>query len=142
MQRNYELYRDLIENPSKYEHIFDMVVITAINSAQKACYEHQLAIKLERNRLPKSIPFRVISDPDGHKLGSGGSTLRVLAILNSDPTVDLSRMRVLLLHAGGYSQRAPSCSVLGERIVKYKNLRNLFDFKFLKGIIVFVLFIS
>lgn len=124
MNRHFDLYEDVLKNPSKYPRLFDVVVITAINSEQKSCYEHQLAIKLARNRLPARIPFRVISDPDEHKLNSGGSTLHTLASLatgswsdntsNSISPPPLSSLRILLIHAGGYSQRSPSCSVLGK----------------------------
>lgn len=130
MNRHFDLYEDVLKNPCKYPRLFDLIVITAINSEQKSCYEHQLAIKLARNRLPARIPFRVISDPDEHKLNSGGSTLHLLASLatgsssdntnnsSSQPTAatnpPLSSLRILLIHAGGYSQRSPSCSVLGK----------------------------
>ena len=112
MNRHYDLYEDVLKHPAKYPKLFDLVVITAINDGQKSCYEHQLSMKLSRARLPAQIPFRVICDPDNHKLGSGGSTMHTLATLHSDSS--LSSLRILLIHAGRYSQRSPSCSVLGK----------------------------
>lgn len=115
MNRHYDLYEDVLKNPSKYPKLYDLVVISAINSGQKSCYEHQLSMKLARQRLPSTIPFRVINDPDEHKLGSGGSTIHILSCLQSDSSLPpLSTLRVLIIHAGGYSQRSPSCSVLGK----------------------------
>ena len=117
MNRHYDLYEGVLKHPTKYPKLFDLVVITAINDGQKSCYEHQLSMKLSRARLPAQIPFRVICDPDNHKLGSGGSTMHTLASLYSDSnfaSLPLSSLRVLLIHAGGYSQRSPSCSVLGK----------------------------
>jgi fucose-1-phosphate guanylyltransferase len=57
----------------------------------------------------------VISDPPGVKIGSGGSTLHCLEYLvNSFGQHSLSEWKVLIIHAGGFSQRFPSQSVLGK----------------------------
>ncbi len=93
---------------------WDVVVITAIDDAQKQAYEQQISEKLERNELPLGVKFHVFSDPPGAKVGNGGSTIVVaeeLERLYPDSAKDL---KVLILHAGGFSQRLPSGSLLGK----------------------------
>ncbi|CAI8041600.1 Fucose-1-phosphate guanylyltransferase [Geodia barretti] len=59
--------------------------------------------------------YIVISDPPGVKVGSGGSTLHCLEYLaNNFGQHSLSQWKVLIIHAGGFSQRFPSQSVLGK----------------------------
>ena len=75
----------------------------------------------------------MFSDPPGAKIGNGGATMHVLEQMEKTvgweelhkSTCRLSLVwltftytnyaaRVLLLHAGGYSQRLPSVSVVGK----------------------------
>lgn len=58
MQRNYDLYQQIIKNPNEPKPI-DLVVITAISNDQKRCYEVQIERKLSLNQLPAQIPFNV-----------------------------------------------------------------------------------
>ncbi|CAF0705953.1 unnamed protein product [Brachionus calyciflorus] len=123
MDRNFLFYENLINGIDfeidgikfkKGQKFWDLVVITSISIKQKLCYEKQLDIKLKSNRLPKDINFKVINDPDNCKIGSGGSTLNVIKTLYEVYASELFKMKILLIHAGGYSQRMPSCSVLGK----------------------------
>ena len=125
MQKIYEFYTDLIESNnngklSKLEALsanktlWDLIVITAISNDQKKCYELQIKSKQNANKLPKSFRFQVINDPDNCKIGSGGSTLNVIKQLFLVYGSELFSMKILLIHAGGYSQRMPNCTVLGK----------------------------
>lgn len=94
--------------------LWDLVVITAISASQRACYEAQLARKLASKRLPACFEYLVVNDPEGAKVGSGGSTLNVLRVLHERYGDRLYSLKVLLLHCGGYSQRVPFNTVLGK----------------------------
>ena len=94
--------------------MWDIVVITAIDADQKVAYEQQIKEKMQRKELPLGITFHVFHDPVGPKIGNGGSTLDVLSELEKMYKQSLSTKRALVLHAGGYSQRLPSGSLLGK----------------------------
>nr|XP_019936510.1 PREDICTED: fucose-1-phosphate guanylyltransferase [Paralichthys olivaceus] len=93
---------------------WDVVVLTAVDESQRAAYELQVRGKLHRGELPLGIHYKVFSDPPGHKVGNGGSTLYALQQLDDLYGKALSRMRVILIHAGGFSQRLPNASALGK----------------------------
>lgn len=48
---------------------WDIVVITAVDGAQKLAYESQIKLKLENKELPISPEYMVVSDPIGAKIG-------------------------------------------------------------------------
>ena len=93
---------------------WDVVVITAIDAAQKQAYERQISEKIERKELPLGVKFHVISDPVGPKIGNGGSTLVVAEELEMMYKEKAKDLKVLIVHAGGFSQRLPSGSLLGK----------------------------
>ncbi|XP_066286744.1 fucose-1-phosphate guanylyltransferase-like isoform X3 [Branchiostoma lanceolatum] len=93
---------------------WDVVVITALDSQQKQVYELQITKKLQGGELPLGVKYLVFADPSGAKIGCGGSTLEVLYQLRQQYGKELDNWKVLLIHAGGYSQRLPSASVLGK----------------------------
>lgn len=93
---------------------WDVVVVTSIDENQRDAYELQIREKIERKELPLGIDYKVFSDPPGSKIGNGGSTLYTLQHLFDLYGKALSRLRVLLVHAGGLSQRLPSASALGK----------------------------
>ncbi|XP_019621842.1 PREDICTED: fucose-1-phosphate guanylyltransferase-like [Branchiostoma belcheri] len=93
---------------------WDVVVITALDSQQKQVYELQITKKLQGGQLPLGVKYLVFADPPGAKIGCGGSTLEVLYQLRQQYGKELDNWKVLLIHAGGYSQRLPSASVLGK----------------------------
>ena len=61
---------------------WDLVVVSAGDASQEAWYEAQLQLKQEAGELPK-VPFLCVADPPGPRVGSGGSTLHILALLES-----------------------------------------------------------
>lgn len=93
---------------------WDVVVVTAADVSQKEAYELQIRGKVDRKELPLGVHYKVFSDPPGSKIGNGGSTLHALQQLSDIYEKTLSRLRVILIHAGGLSQRLPSASALGK----------------------------
>ncbi|XP_053398738.1 fucose-1-phosphate guanylyltransferase-like [Mercenaria mercenaria] len=93
---------------------WDVVVLTAADEAQKNVYEKQLEYKYQRHELPLEVEILVVADPTGPKIGNGGSTIVSLEALYEKFGEKLFEYRVLLIHAGGQSQRMPSASVLGK----------------------------
>lgn len=123
MIKNFQLYEELVRNEEPHElekqsptgTLIDLVVITAIDDRQKLCYQRQLELKLSAGRVPRRFKYKVICDPDMCKVGSGGSTMHVLNQIRAEYGQEaLFRMKILLLQAGGYSQRMPMCTVLGK----------------------------
>jgi fucokinase len=111
---------------------WDLCVLTASSEQQAAMYRRQLALRREAGLLPSRTSFLVIADPAGRRIGSGGATLRVLAMLDSRATGSacvagsnvppdvsleadlLTAGRALIIHSGGDSRRLPHCSVMGK----------------------------
>ncbi|XP_023689770.1 fucose-1-phosphate guanylyltransferase isoform X1 [Paramormyrops kingsleyae] len=93
---------------------WDIVVVTAIDEDQKLAYELQLSEKLRRRELPLGIHYHVFADPPGYKIGNGGSTLYVLENLEDKYGESLSKFKIMIIHAGGLSQRLPNASALGK----------------------------
>ncbi|XP_069551136.1 fucose-1-phosphate guanylyltransferase [Brachyistius frenatus] len=93
---------------------WDVVVVTAADGGQKEAYELQISEKVDRRELPAGVHYKVFSDPPGSKIGNGGSTLFALQQLHDSYGKTLSRMRIILIHAGGFSQRLPSASATGK----------------------------
>ncbi|XP_026160692.1 fucose-1-phosphate guanylyltransferase [Mastacembelus armatus] len=93
---------------------WDVVAVTAGDRDQREAYELQIRGKVERKELPLGTEYKVFSDPPGPKIGNGGSTLYTLQQLHDMYGKALCRLRVILIHAGGFSQRLPSASALGK----------------------------
>ncbi|KAM7410093.1 hypothetical protein PAMA_001511 [Pampus argenteus] len=93
---------------------WDAVVVTAVDASQRDAYELQIREKVNRKELPLGVHYTVFSDPPGCKIGNGGSTLYALQQLEDIYGKALSGLRVILIHAGGSSQRLPSASALGK----------------------------
>ena len=100
----------------RYSNIpfWDVIVLTALDKEQQECYELQIKEKLKRSELPLSPAYHVFHDPPGAKVGNGGATLVVIEELEKIYQTRLNELKVLILHAGGYSQRLPSASMLGK----------------------------
>jgi len=100
---------------------WDVVVLTAANEKQAAGYRRELAL---RHRavgptgafFPEIQQSIVIPDPPGRRAGSGGATFAVLKALATEHGFgnDVDKLRVLLIHSGGASQRLPAYSPLGK----------------------------
>ncbi|XP_034035523.1 fucose-1-phosphate guanylyltransferase [Thalassophryne amazonica] len=93
---------------------WDVVVVSAMDESQRQAYELQIREKVERKELPLGVDYKVFSDPPGYKIGNGGSTLYALQHLTEMFGETLGQLKVILIHAGGWSQRLPHASSLGK----------------------------
>ncbi len=105
---------------------YDICVITAANEHQAQGYREQLRWRIDKGMLPEETEFLVIADPQGKRIGSGGSTVYVLYKLlghlcrMSDhekyrsPEEPFKGKRILILHSGGDSRRLPAYSAVGK----------------------------
>ena len=105
---------NLIRGTESTTPFWDIVVLSALDGAQKHLYEIQLKEKLARKELPLSPVYHVFHDPVGVKVGNGGGVIAVLEDLQRIYNEDLKSKKVLILLSGGYSQRLPSASLLGK----------------------------
>ena len=109
---------------------WDYLIITASNDAQARSYERNLALRQELGQIPYIRDVIVVPDPGGKRIGSGGSTICcLLEVLNrklcrASHHVGmkawqslLKNLRILIVHAGGDSQRLPAYSPCGKILV-------------------------
>jgi len=101
---------------------WDYLVVTAGSERQARAYEAHLRLRRELGLLAGVREALVVADPEGRRVGSGGSTLCCLArVIRErlkgsgkdvlDPEVwqeALGGLRVLIVHAGGDSRRLPT----------------------------------
>ena len=106
---------------------WDYLIVTASNKTQAKSYEQKLAIRQKLGLLPYVRNVIVVADPDGKRIGSGGSTICcLLEVLNREMYQNadlrdteawqsiLERLRILIVHAGGDSRRLPVYSPCGK----------------------------
>ena len=109
---------------------WNYLIITASNEAQAAGYRAQLELRAKLGLLADVKNTLVVADPDGKRIGSGGSTLCCLMEVLSRELGDdiagsgqeqwqqvLSRLRILIIHAGGDSKRLPAYGACGKIFV-------------------------
>ena len=102
---------------------YDICVITVANERQARGYRAQLKWRKDRGNLPEETEFLVFADPQGKRIGSGGSTIYVLYKLLEhfckdkkfrSPEEGFKGKRILILHSGGDSRRLPAYSAVGK----------------------------
>lgn len=105
---------------------WDHVVLTASSEEQADGFRAQLDRRLRSGMLPRGTKYTVVPDPDGKRIGSGGATLNALRVIAREHAADnvgddlasvantLKDMRILCIHSGGDSKRAPQYSVCGK----------------------------
>jgi fucokinase len=107
---------------------WDYLIVTASNEAQAESYEIQLNLRRELGLLSGADQVLVVPDPQGKRIGSGGSTifalLKVMSRLIKIPGLiellpghieeTLNRLRILIIHAGGDSKRLPAYGPCGK----------------------------
>jgi galactokinase/mevalonate kinase-like predicted kinase len=84
--------------------MFEACIIEAGSPRQKLAFEGLLEERRKRGLYPRELDFRVVADPEGGRVGSGG------ALLNLLPQMERyypGRQRVLVVQAGGESRRMP-----------------------------------
>jgi fucokinase len=96
------------------------VILTASSERQARAYEAEIRQRQEQGMLPAGVPFLVIPDPEGQRLGSGGATVHALRTLagrlggKASSATWWGRRRTLVLHSGGDSRRLPQYSPSGK----------------------------
>ncbi len=107
---------------------WDYLVVTASNAEQAAAYESQLQLRRELGFLSGVREVIVVADPEGRRVGSGGSTICcLLTVLNREAAAKgaeiaareeweaaLRGLRILIVHAGGDSKRLPAYGPCGK----------------------------
>lgn len=107
---------------------WDYLIITASNDSQARAYESQLELRRRLGFLPNVRNVLVVADPQGKRVGSGGSTIFCLIeVINREvatrqaanapvPPTDaiLNSLRILIVHAGGDSRRLPAYGPCGK----------------------------
>ncbi len=94
---------------------WDYVILTASNEHQAEGFRKQLDQRCTSGLLPERTQFRILPDPEGKRVGSGGATLGVLRYLAAEAhTEDFKNLRTLVIHSGGDSKRVPQYSALGK----------------------------
>ena len=110
---------------------WDYLIVTASNRQQALAYEQQLDLRARLGYLTDVTRTLVVADPDGKRIGSGGSTVySLLAVLNQEladvPGDRLNpdlwgqvfrRLRILIVHAGGDSRRLPAYAPCGKLFI-------------------------
>jgi galactokinase/mevalonate kinase-like predicted kinase len=107
---------------------WDYLIVTASNDSQARSYEIQLNLRKKLGLLSGVNRVLVVPDPEGKRIGSGGSTifallkvlsreLRPSSLIPITPSMireALGRLRILIIHAGGDSRRLPSYGPCGK----------------------------
>jgi fucokinase len=108
---------------------WDYLIVTASNRPQALAYETQLKLREQLGLLAEVKRTMVVADPEGKRIGSGGSTIySILAVLNrelsdlpAEQAADsktwlaaLRKLRILVIHAGGDSRRLPVYAPCGK----------------------------
>ncbi len=97
---------------------FDVVVLTAANEAQAQGYRAQLNARRTSGLLDERTEYLVIADPAGRRVGSGTSTLVVLAELSghfkTEGANPFAGRCILIAHSGGDARRLPAYAPLGK----------------------------
>jgi fucokinase len=108
--------------------MWDYLILTASNERQAAGYEGQLEVRRRAGLLAEVRSAMVVADPQGKRVGSGGSTLYCLMRVVESEMQRTGRgagdwaaiesllrgVRVLILHAGGDSRRVPAYGPCGK----------------------------
>ena len=77
-------------------------------------YKMQIDKKLKNKEVISGVDYLVIADTIGPKIGCGGATMNVISELKSIYGESFKSLYVLVINAGGFSQRLPSSSALGK----------------------------
>ncbi len=115
---------------------WDYLLLTASNESQAAAYRAQLEVRRRLGLLGQVREALVVPDPEGRRVGSGGSTICcLLEVLNRrlggqheelrHPEAwrnVLQGLRVLIIHAGGDSRRLPTYGPCGKVFVPLPGL--------------------
>jgi fucokinase len=106
---------------------WDYLVVTASHEEQASAYRDQLEVRHGLGFIPGTRNVLVVSDPEGRRVGSGGSTIHTLLqilgreLAGSPRLLEreawrecLRRLQILIVHAGGDSRRIPAYGACGK----------------------------
>src|SRR5919106_1290080 len=107
---------------------WDYLILTASNARQADAYQAQLQLRRELGLLEGVREAFAVPDPEGKRIGSGGSTIYCISLIlererkrrglsgkAAGPIEDILRhLRVLIVHAGGDSKRLPAYGPCGK----------------------------
>ncbi|XP_074650012.1 fucose-1-phosphate guanylyltransferase-like [Tubulanus polymorphus] len=110
----FEDFRAFLKGTKENVPFWDIVVLTTADEEQKIAYELQLQDKRMKKGLPESLQFHIFADKPAIKSGNGGATINSLGALYEIYGERVYEMKILMIHAGGKSQRLPSASALGK----------------------------
>jgi fucokinase len=112
---------------------WDYLILTASNPEQASAYRCQIDLRQKLGFLSGIKNVLVLPDPDGHRVGSAGSTIFCLMkildreMADHDPsaapnspelwTEKLAQLRILIVHAGGDSKRLPAYGPCGKAFI-------------------------
>jgi len=125
VEHNQRAYRKALGSPDA--PCWDYCILTARTEEQASVFRTELSERAERGFFPAGTRVRVVADPQGQRVGTGGATLHVLREIARELTregdgadgmaraTDLfAGLRVLLIHAGGDSRRLPHSAAPGK----------------------------
>lgn len=94
---------------------FTHIVLTAPSEKIASVYRLQIESLKSSLSFLESSTIYCVSDPEGCRVGSGGGTFNALDYLvNCAGLKDMSMLKVLIIHSGGDSRRAPLYSLCGK----------------------------
>lgn len=102
---------------SHYVKKWDYIVLTASNEKQAIGFRQQINFRLENRMIPSETRYLCISDPEGKRVGTGGSTLNALSKIREElgrKFTTFENLRILIIHSGGDSKRLPQYSACGK----------------------------
>ncbi len=93
-------------------HTLSLCIVTASTPQQAALFTTLIRDRQKNGLYPREIDFRVYSDPEKGRVGSGGGTFLALTQVCADygvidPLSFFEDTRILIIHAGGESRRLP-----------------------------------
>lgn len=94
--------------------IFTRLIVTA--PSEKIADVYILQLESLKSQLPclQGCVVYCVHDPSGFRVGSGGGTLNAIDCLLHNEKINLKTERVLIIHSGGDSRRAPLYSLCGK----------------------------
>lgn len=96
---------------------WDHIVLTTATRAQAELYSALIEARRAEGVLPRTGTISIEVDRNEQRIGSGGSTLCVLARLYRESGCDMDRLlckRNLILHSGGDAKRLPHSAPFGK----------------------------
>ena len=94
---------------------FSHILLSAPTEDIAEVYRAQLAILRDSVPFLREVEVNCVSDPEGQRVGSGGGTLNGLAFIRKQYNLHtLDACRILIIHSGGESRRAPLYSLCGK----------------------------